>query len=65
MTWNKCSDEQPAKDGLYMVYAPSADPDKPVLALAWYHTKGYWSLLPKVWCLAITHWMEMPQPPEE
>ena len=62
--WVPVSERLPDKDALYIVHAPSADPEKPMIHVAWYEPNGYgWSILPKVWIDAITHWMPMPDAP--
>lgn len=44
----------PSDPGWYVVYAPSMDPDKPLLAIVeWNGTR--W-LLPDVWNDAVTHY---------
>lgn len=53
----------PDVDGLCIVYAESADPKHPLIISAWYDPNFGYSLLPKVWCDAITHWMPLPEPP--
>lgn len=60
----------PETSGSKLVYAPSADPEKPLICCAWYEAEGTenepgWSLLPAHWLAAITHWMELPAPPKE
>lgn len=67
--WIKCSDRLPTEGGSYIVFAPSADLDKPLITNAWYEPQGGkhmpgWQLLPKVWCAAITHWMPLPTAPD-
>ena len=62
--WVPISERLPDKDALYIVHAPSADPERPLIHVAWYEPDGYgWSFLPKVWTDAITHWMPMPDAP--
>jgi hypothetical protein len=53
----------PKKDGRYLIYAPSLDKNKGLIAMAWYDPIG-WSLLPSAWINAITHWMPLPTPPK-
>ncbi len=63
-TWIPVAERLPDKDALYIVCAPSADPDRPMLSIAWYDPRGFgWSLLAGVWIEALTHWMPMPEPP--
>lgn len=61
--WIDVRSEQPKAEGSYLVYAPSADIDKPLVAIAWFTPGEGWSLLPQCWCNAITHWMPKPPPP--
>ncbi len=64
--WIALADQLPTRDDRYLVYAPSADPDKPLIITAWYNPTNPtnpWSLLPEIWIDAITHWMEIPKPP--
>ena len=61
--WVDAKKTPPKEDGHYIIYAPSADADKPLVAMAWYNPASGWSLLPKCWCEAITHWMQIPKPP--
>ncbi len=62
--WVRCSDRLPEGEGLFLVYAPSADPESPFVSIAWY-VDGGWCLIAEVWSQAITHWMELPEGPEE
>ena len=64
MKWISIEDKLPDKDAVYLIHAPSADPDKPFIHIAWYDPDFGWSLLPKVWIPAITHWMPLPEPPK-
>jgi hypothetical protein len=61
--WIDVRSEQPKAEGSYLVYAPSADIDKPLVAIAWFTPGEGWSLLPQCWCNAITHWMPLPHNP--
>lgn len=64
--WFRCDRELPAKEGAYLIYAKSADPDKPLIHEAWFNTKtNSWELIPSLWAKAITHWMFMPNPPKD
>ena len=63
--WISVKERLPKRDSLYIIFAPSADKNKPLKQCAWYDPSGYgWSLLPIVWIKAITHWMELPEDPE-
>ena len=35
--WISVESELPKKEGLYLIYAPSADPESPLLMTAWYY----------------------------
>jgi hypothetical protein len=62
--WIAVSERLPADDALYLVYAPSADPAKPLITTAWFEPDGFgWSLIVSYWIKAITHWMPLPEPP--
>jgi hypothetical protein len=62
--WVPLAERMPAKDGRYLIYAPSADPGKPLIAVAWYHpAEREWTLIPYPWANVVTHWMEVPTPP--
>lgn len=56
---------KPTFDGMCLVYAPSADPDKPLITCAWWDLENKsWSLINTYWAKAITHWMPLPAPPK-
>lgn len=60
--WIPISRSFPKKDGLYLCYAPSADPKKPLIAQSmWSNAKKFYSLVP-IWSNAITHWMKVYPP---
>ena len=64
--WISVESELPKKEGLYLIYAPSADPESPLLMTAWYYPDNkshIWGLV-KCWANAVTHWMPLPLPPE-
>ena len=62
--WCSMQESKPPYDGLFLVFAPSADPQKPLKQVAWWSEMNQqWELLPKVWCDAITHWARMPKSP--
>lgn len=66
MKWTNVKDALPPDDALYIVHAPSGDPDRPMIHIAWYNPNGFgWSMLPQVWIDALTHWMPLPKPPEK
>lgn len=69
--WISVKERLPEKSGLYIVYAPSADPASPRIHAVWYECdergEGYkkgWSLCDP-WAKAATHWMPLPDPPKE
>lgn len=65
MMWNEMKDERPEKEGMYLVFAPSADPKVPFKQCAWWSvSRSRWEYLPVAWALAITHWMSLPPDPE-
>lgn len=53
----------PEKTGAYLIYAPSANPNAPLIMVVDYHPVHGWTGLPSVWVRAITHWMPLPKPP--
>jgi len=66
--WISVEERLPEAPGTYLVFAPSADEDKPFRTTAWYEPPDTgnlegWQLLPAVWCKAITHWMNWPNDP--
>jgi len=66
MKWTSVKDRLPDKDAPYLVFIPTADDSKPLTLIAWYDPKGYgWSGIVEYWVCAITHWMELPDWPED
>jgi hypothetical protein len=66
LTWRKLNEQVPPEDGKYIVYAPSADDEKPLIAMAWWHAEANaWGLLPQVWCDGIEQWMPLPSRPSD
>lgn len=64
MNWRQLSDEQPT-EGLHLVYAASADPDRPLIVTAWWHAaEKQWSIINEYWAKAVTHWMPLPPAPQ-
>ena len=61
--WVNAKDELPQQDSLYLVCCGTADSGKPLITTAWYDPDFGWSLLPEAWMSAISHWMELPEPP--
>ena len=72
MNWVRCADELPdaTRPGHpYLVYAESADPEKPLYAVCYYWPddppESRWGPLPGIWSRAITHWARLSPPPDE
>ena len=64
MKWKPIS-QLPKKDAPFLIYAPSCDPKKPLIHIAWFEPKAKcWSLLPEMWLKGITHWMPLPKGPK-
>lgn len=62
--WISIKEKLPDKDAPYLIHALTADIDKPLIAMAWHDPHGYgWSLMPKHFIKSITHWMPLPEPP--
>lgn len=65
MIWIAVEDRLPEKEGVYLIHAPSADPDKPFIHVAWWSNSNQrWELIAISWANAVTHWMPLPKPPE-
>lgn len=66
--WVEFKTTPPERAGHYIIHAPSADPAKPLIAMAWFDPEqkdfNGWTHLPPEWCQAITHWMHKPNPPQ-
>lgn len=68
MRWTEIS-SPPEEDGSYIVCAPSEDPRRPLVTMAWFNpsrpagTMDGWSQLPAVWLRALTHWTHLPTTP--
>ena len=68
LPWISVTDRLPEEEGLYLIYAPSADPEKPLIFSAWWHLSDNpewykrWGLV-KMWSDAVTYWMPLPDPP--
>lgn len=58
--------QRPPSQGMYIIYAASADPDRDLIVTAWWHDEagGRWDLLPKCWAHAVSYWMLLPEPPK-
>lgn len=65
MNWISVNDRLSEHDSSYLIYAPSADPERPFTRIAWYNPSFRWDLWPQAWINAITHWMEVPGPPSK
>jgi len=64
--WIPVTDRLPTEDAAYLVYAPSADSEKPFRSIAWYDPKRPnfgWQGLPVVWSSVITNWQPLPKDP--
>jgi hypothetical protein len=66
MVWRSVEREGwPLLEGKYIVHTPTADPSIPYIGMGWYDpVEGRWTLIPKVWADAVTHWMPLPELPE-
>lgn len=67
--WRSVEDELPDKPGMYIIYVPTMDKEKPYKGMAWYEPKNTgnmegWQLLPESFCNNITHWMPLPSKPD-
>lgn len=62
-SWISVDDRLPESDGQVLFHAPSGDPDLPYINIAWYDPNRGWSLQPRHWLDAITHWQPCPEPP--
>jgi len=64
-SWISVEERMPTEDALYLIHAPSLDPDKPFIKTAWFDPNIVlgWQFIPKVWSDAVTHWMLLPEPP--
>lgn len=60
--WIDFKKKKPEKEGLYLVYAESGDPNAPLLLTTWWDKKR-WHLAP-IWNKAISYWMDLPDPPD-
>ena len=61
--WHPMS-ERPLSSGRYLIYARSADPERPLITVAWYDTDdGTWLGIIPYWLRAASHWMPLPPPP--
>jgi hypothetical protein len=65
MTWIKIKDKLPDKDGPCLFFAPSADPDQPLISRCWFTPGQGFSLVPVCFLDSITHWMPLPDWPED
>lgn len=62
MEWIAVKERLPEQDGLYIIYAPSGNPDSPlVIAIRYIVGEGWYGLV-DCWLDAITHWMEIEEP---
>jgi len=65
MKWISVKDRLPDRDAPYIVFIETADPDKPLMLIAWYRPEFGFSGIVTYWIDAITHWMELPDWPED
>lgn len=66
MEWINLKNQQPEKEGLYLIFAPSADVKMPLIITAWWDfLNEQWTAIPSVWAKGATHWMPLPEPPKE
>lgn len=63
--WRDFKTEPPTEDGLIIVSAESADPDKPLIVFAWYDPSFGLSLMLSVFISSVTHWMPKPPNPDK
>ena len=68
MKWTSVKRSLPEKSGTILTFCPTMDEDKPFVTVAWYELPGTdnmegFSLFPE--CFTPTHWMHIPQPPED
>lgn len=65
--WVKVTEERKGPDttGFYIVFAESADPELPLKVMVWWNQdKQEWGLV-EYWKNKVSHWMPMPDDPEE
>jgi len=63
--WVSVKDRLPDKDAPYLVFIPTADDTKSLIHITWYNPNFGWSGLVEYWIDAITHWMPLPDWPED
>ncbi len=65
MKWIELKEQEPQSEGVYLVFAPSADPKTPLRHAAWWNiSKHQFEGLPSIWVKAITHWSSFPSNPD-
>ena len=69
MDWISVTERLPSDSGTKLVFIPTLDDKLPFIGIAWFEPEGTknisgWQLLPTILCNGITHWMELPEPPE-
>jgi hypothetical protein len=63
--WIDLSKRRPKEGGLYLVYAPSADPHSPLIAVAGFDKRTEtWAVL-AYWSEHLTHWAVLPKGPAQ
>ena len=63
--WRDFHTNPPTANAALIVHAESADPKMPLIVTAWFSPDFGLSLVPEMWIPSITHWMPIPDPPEE
>lgn len=63
--WFHVAKALPAKEGRYLVLTPTGDPACPLIEMAWWGSESErWVIIGDRWLTSVTHWMELPPPPE-
>lgn len=64
LPWISVKDRLPAAPGAYLIHSPSADPERPMICVAWYEPPGTenmegWQLMLEPFIAGITHWLPL------